>query len=275
MDLVSFQNWPRKKCAMLFFLLTSSICTCVAEAEQNNEVLIIGDSNHPPYSYQEDGQIKGIYHDIIKTVLDRMPDYKSRLDSAPWKRALKMVEYGDAQGVFPPHIFPIERPYLVHYSLPIMTEEVSIYCNVNSLEENNTLDSDNKWPQAFKEYLFVYSRGVLLGEKRFWDEVEVEGIDVVEVEGVETALDLLYSGRANCHVNDSFTVDWVLKNNRLLKRHDASKSIKKLMTLYESAGRLGVNEFDGVEDFVREFNFHLQAIQEEGIQQQIIDAYWD
>jgi polar amino acid transport system substrate-binding protein len=275
MDLVSFQNWPRKKCGMLFLLLTSSIWACAAKSEQNSEVLIIGYSNHPPYSYQEDGQIKGIYHDIIKTVLDRMPSYKSRLGSAPWKRALKMVESKDAQGVFPPHIFPTERPYLVRYSSPIMTEEVSIYCNVNLLEENKTIDSDNEWPQAFKEYLFVYTRGVLLGEKRFWDDVEVEGIDVVEVEGVETALSLLYSGRADCHVNDSFTVDWVLQNNKLLKLNQASKSIKKLTTLYESAGRLGVNEFDGVEDFVREFNVHLQAIQEEGIQQQIIDAYWD
>ena len=55
------------------------------------EVLVYGDINYPPYSFEEDGKPKGIYVDILKAAFAHMPDYDVTIKMIPWKRGLEYI----------------------------------------------------------------------------------------------------------------------------------------------------------------------------------------
>ena len=51
------------------------------------EVEIWVNDTHPPYTYEENGNAKGIYIEVMKLISERMQGYVMKFVPAPWQRA--------------------------------------------------------------------------------------------------------------------------------------------------------------------------------------------
>ena len=69
---------------VLFVLLTAIFYSRIVVAEKI-AVEILADKTFRPYTYEENGEIKGIYTEIVKIIFERMDGYKVTLRSVSWK----------------------------------------------------------------------------------------------------------------------------------------------------------------------------------------------
>ncbi|MCX4027166.1 transporter substrate-binding domain-containing protein [Endozoicomonas sp. SM1973] len=244
-------------------------------SDQSKPFIVVGDSLHPPFSYLDNGVPKGIYTEIIKQAFKRIGREDITIELMPWKRALHMVKSGKAEGIFPPHYFPAKRPFLGYYSIPIMQEISTVFCNIKNLMKIGINFKQLKaWPDDLKHARFVLSLGVLMGGNKFWQGVNNNEINATKVSGPENAIRKLAPGRLDCHINDRVTIQWYLK---ALKNKYPSIEIEDIMEIFkieEEAGYLALSADFSNKDatsFLEKFNSEIQSMKEEGVIQQIID----
>ncbi|NYS34888.1 transporter substrate-binding domain-containing protein, partial [Streptococcus danieliae] len=116
-------------------MLPAALCLFIAASAQAGTatpLVIYGDDDYPPYSYVENGQLKGIYTQIVREALQAMPQYAVQLRPVPWKRGLLMLQTGEAFALYPPYSWRSERPY-VRYSVPLLMEQLVLLCNQDVL----------------------------------------------------------------------------------------------------------------------------------------------
>ena len=77
------------------------------------KVVFVSLDNLPPKVYQEDGQLKGIYIDVIREVCKRL-NIEPEFQLYPWKRCVRMVQNGKADAIFPP-FFTEERGEFLYF----------------------------------------------------------------------------------------------------------------------------------------------------------------
>src|SRR5579859_5030289 len=81
----------------LFFLVLLLSTLSVAAAEE--PPLIIDSPESHPYAWREDGQIKGLFHDLVMEAFQRA-GRKVEIRLLPWARAMEEVRQGRADGMF-------------------------------------------------------------------------------------------------------------------------------------------------------------------------------
>lgn len=81
---------------------------------EEEERLYIVTSPWKPYMYEEDGEYKGIYVDIMDLIFDNL-DIEYKFEIFPWPRAYKMGEEGVADGLLGASYKP-ERESVVRYT---------------------------------------------------------------------------------------------------------------------------------------------------------------
>lgn len=130
-------------------------------------VVVYGDDAYPPYSYEENGQAKGIYADILSAVFARMPDYQVTVSPIPWKRGLKMLKTGKGFALFPPYYYPDKRPYIFPYSTPILPEEVVVFCHPDRVRGRPL----TRWPDDYFGLKIGLNEAFEIGGQAFWRAV--------------------------------------------------------------------------------------------------------
>ena len=192
---------------LLLFLL-------VSKAETQQPVEIFTYDLLPPYAFRnEAGQLTGIYVEIVKTALSRMPGYSLSFNVVPWARAKSAAKSGDAFAILPPYFHAHDwltdtkpkRPYIWPYSLSIYTQQDIVICNTEKLK--NTAMT---FPIDFKGLSFVMWRGDGRAGVSFDDMVKQEEITVYLVDSIEVAVNLLVSGRFDCTVTSALPFSWYL-----------------------------------------------------------------
>lgn len=241
------------------------------------QIVLVGDAHHPPYAYLEEGQAKGIYVDLIRAAFKDNTEFKIKIKLVPWKRALYLVESGQSEGIFPPHFFPEQRPFLIDYSAPILNEDAVVYCNTESLSEKGiAVTSLQKWPDDFHNATFAISRGVKMGGEAFWEQVESGTVVSQEVEGPEIALLMLMNQRADCHINDRATIEWHLKSISSTFSIQ-SRSIAFIRLLNREAGYLALSEklSTGIRArLLQQFNSAIEEMRSNGRYLEILQRYF-
>lgn len=86
--------------------------------------------DYPPFSWKEDGKMKGIYIDIVQEALSNRMGIAVEHSGYPWKRAQRMVKIGDADGYC-----TTVTPERLSFSLP--TEESIIEVNFKIYTSTN------------------------------------------------------------------------------------------------------------------------------------------
>lgn len=258
---------------LLFCLFLLSIQFSVY-ATSKQEVVIYAEENYRPYTWVENGQLKGIYVDILKQAFEKMEGYHVKLKAVPWERGLHMLEKGEAFALFPPYYQPKHRPYISPYSEPIFREKTILVCRKGIFTENRT-----RWPEDFYGLTIGQSSGYLMGGDKYIEAVRQGKITVSESLRTGQNLLMVATGRIDCYINDELAV----KTEELML--SLQPRYKKLVdnldngfTISEEHGYLAfsnVNEdnYPYKHNFVTQFNLAIKQMKDNGEYDAIVSRY--
>jgi len=239
----------------------------------DTEVAVYADESYPPYSYKEDGEIRGIYTEILRKAFSRMEGYTVRIKAVPWKNGLKKLEKGDGFALYPPYYLNRERPYIWPYSLPILEEKVVLFCTQDVLASPRP-----EWPEDYYGLTIGNNAGFQFGGDKFWKAVKEGKIKVDEVKGNEKNLLKLGLRRVDCYMNDRLSVLWELKRLKAAGKYDEGGKHAKIsegVTISIEQGFLGFTDRDNgkfsyKDDFVKKFNRVIYEMRKTGELQKMV-----
>jgi polar amino acid transport system substrate-binding protein len=237
-------------------------------------VTIYSDDSYPPYSYQENGEAKGIYVEILKTAFSRMKGYTVTIKPVLWKRGLGYIETGIGFGIFPPYYRPDIRPWM-DVSVPILDESLVFFCNADTL----TTPRPN-WPQDYAGLKIAHNQGFSTFKETV-DELAKYNITIVNAVGSETNLIKLANRQVDCYDNDRLSILWQLqrlKAKGAYKPGSTQAEIVEATVISSEKGYLGYTNTDKgafayKEDFKAQLDKILADMKESGEIQKIVDQF--
>ncbi|WP_219114373.1 ABC transporter substrate-binding protein [Janthinobacterium sp. UMAB-56] len=239
-------------------ILPAALCLFLAvcgQAGAATPLVIYGDADYPPYSYVENGQLKGIYTEIVREAAQSMPQYAVQLRPVPWKRGVLMLQTGDAFALYPPYSWRSERPY-VRYSMPLLTEQLVVLCNLDVLARRKL----QQWPADYAGLRIGVNAGFLLGDATQMATLRTEKVVLDTAKGTRANLLKLIRGRIDCYVSDRLSAQWELQ--RIRRAGPAGTplpAIEETVQLSSQQGYLGFTERQPAthpyrDDFIAQFN---------------------
>jgi polar amino acid transport system substrate-binding protein len=239
----------------------------------------------PPFAFKnENKELTGIYIEIVKKALSRMPDYNVIFDVVPWSRAKLTIKKGKAFAILPPYFHAHDwltdsvpkRPYIWPYSLALFKQSDVVICNkrVSNREFK-------KYPNDFKGLNFVMWRGDGRAGVAFQKLVEDKKINVVLVEDIKSTVGFMVKGRADCTVTSNIPFYYWAKRlfkNKLLKKGNI-KNLYKAMTISENNGYLGYTDINDEtnypfkKDFTIKFDIEIFKMKKSGEINKIVEMF--
>ncbi|KJR21348.1 ABC transporter substrate-binding protein [Vibrio sp. S234-5] len=257
-------------------LIGLSILATTSHA-RSTQVIIYSDDAYPPYSYQIQGKATGIYPDILRQVFEKMPEFTVIIKPVPFKRGLRLLETGKGFALFPPYKYPNHRPYVNPYSVPILQEEVVVYChNDVSLPNGPRL---TRWPEDFYGKTIGINAAFSIGGEAFWNAARDGQLRVEEAKDNQENILKMRAKRIDCYINDKLSIAWEIKRLKLSGRIDKSEFFQLAALVSTEYGYLGYTaygeDFPYKEKFVAQFDRILLDLQQAGVVEQVIRTYTD
>lgn len=264
-----------------FFHAALGLCSAVSlaamAAPPPQAMVIYGDDAYPPYSYAENGQMKGIYTEIVRQALQTMPQYQVQLRPVPWKRGVLMLQTGEAFALYPPYAVYGERP-TVSYSVPLMTEQVAVFCNRDVVARRKLAH----WPADYRGLRIGLNAGSYVGDAGYKAAVKAGTLVVDAAKGTRTNMLKLMRGRIDCYINDRLAVQWELQRIRkeglqatsMLAIEETAQLASQQVYLGFSQGAVGPDRPDAYPyraDFVARFNAAILQMRQSGAIGRIVE----
>ncbi len=188
---------------VLLFIMTAVISNA---ADPLPQLTLHSEFSFPPYNWVENEEYKGIDLDIVREACQRAgisPVFKNR----PWKRVLKEVETGEADGGFSSFMTP-EREAFAHFltGSPLHYSTYSIFAK-----------QGREFPYKKVEDLFGKRLGIVRGfaiNKDFDDAVKAGKIIVEEVTALEQNILKLLADRIDAFVHQQDLTMYALKTKK-------------------------------------------------------------
>lgn len=242
--------------SLAFMLLCFS---SVSFAKQH--VIIFGDDHHAPYSYlKTDGQLGGIYPSLLQAVFQLMPDFAVKIELVPWERALGALEAGEVFAVFPPYLYETNvRPYIGHYSSPLLTEYVALFCREDVLTPNRV-----NWPEDFYGLSIGLTQGYGMGGAAFHTAVSSGKMRLTETQSNWHSLMMLSDDRIDCLIQERLSI---LDELKKLKAQGAwlGKGVNEVKLLDKHTAHLAFTsrhwpEYSYYDHFIAQFEHALSQL---------------
>jgi len=256
------------------FIYSFIVCFGINAAEIQ-KVTILADENYPPYTFVENGELKGVYVDIVlesaKLISAR---YEVEIVGVPWKRGLETIKAGKALAILPPYKHVDKRRYMWPYSLPIMTENVVAFChkNINILKY---IGNPNK------KIVLPLNIGVntdyLILNRALERAKNLNNIIVRENKSTPSNIMKLYFGRIDCYLNDRLSTLWAL--SKISKDSKVNfDNIKEALLVTPQTAHIGYTNNDShnfhfKDDFVLRMDKALSKFMSSDKYQEIISRY--
>jgi polar amino acid transport system substrate-binding protein len=240
------------------------------------EVTILSDAGHPPYSYDEGGEAKGLYHDILRAAFARMPEYRVHIRPVPWARGLAELAKGRAFALYPPYFRPGERTWM-DYSRPILREKLVVFIRAEVAQAL----PDERFPQAYGGLRIGQNSGFINILDRDYQLMLARGeLQQVYVKDNRTSLAMLYRGRLDVYINDRRAVLWELErmqSDGLLGERGLSWIVEGPWLSGEE-GHLGYTRVNAAaypykDDFKQRLDAILTDLEREGVIYRIVSRY--
>ncbi|MGQ8365409.1 substrate-binding periplasmic protein [Glaciecola sp. 1036] len=135
------------------FCAVVSVLTSASD-KAKQEVVMYTESQYRPYSYIEDGQLKGIYIDLIARMNQELPEYKITTYAMPWFEALNNVKKAKGDAILGTYFLGKSRPQIYPYSMPIYKEEIILVCSDKTIPKG-----DYNFPQDFQGKVIANVKG--------------------------------------------------------------------------------------------------------------------
>lgn len=241
----------------------------------------------PPLAYQnEEGELTGVYIEIVRAAVARMPDYSVSFRVAPWARVKKAAEEGKAFAILPPYFHAHDwltdsdppRPYLWPYSLPLFTQQDVLVCNERVLSQPR-----EKFPDDYTGLRFVMWRGDGRAGEDFLEMADRGKIEIDLVTNMRGTIPVLMMDRADCTVVSRLPFHWYLKKMRESGEYRKYKrknvTLKEIAVLSSNEGFLGYTDinaeknFPFKKDFTIKFDIELYKMKKQGEIKTIVDSF--
>lgn len=260
------------------FLAVLSVVFLLTFSQRNYahliEVTIYADNAYPPYSYVEDGMARGVYVDVLNIVFKRMEHYHVTIKPVPFKRGLRLIEAGRGFAIFPPYYYANRRPYISPYSMPILDEDVVVYCHSDVMKDR----SRPNWPGDFYGLTIGINEAFSIGGAAFWQAKERGKLRVETASNNRENILKLRAKRIDCYINDRLSIQWEIAK----LREEGVKISKDAFTLAvevsSERGYIGytnqqLESYPFKDDFVAEFDRVLMDMQNRGEVDSILGSY--
>ncbi|WP_349733464.1 substrate-binding periplasmic protein [Pseudomonas jessenii] len=260
----------------LSILLLACVWHATSWAGAPIDVVILCDAGYPPYSYAEGDEAKGIYADILRMALTRMPDYRVHIRPVPWARGLSELSQGRALALYPPYRRPDERPWM-DYSRPIVRETLVVFMRT---EVARTLEQE-RFPQAYGGLRIGQNRGFINIVDQNYQSMLAKGeLRQIYSKDNRTNLAMLFRGRLDAYINDRRAVLWELEQMRRdgVFDQDSLNWIAEGPWLSGEEGYLGytrinTSAYPYKDDFKKRLDAILSDLEREGVIYRIVKRY--
>lgn len=193
-----FMMRPMLSLLVVMLLAYGALLPLNSHATIKPRVTILVDDSYPPYSYESNGYLYGIYIEQVRLAARRLSNhYQVILEPIPWKRGVAAMENGEAFALLPPYIHKDKRPYIWPYSVPLGEEAVVAFCNPG-ITLNNILDRSTQKPPIN----IGINAGFLILDKELRLARKKGLIKIWENKDTLTNIKKLSKFRLDCYVND-------------------------------------------------------------------------
>ena len=192
---------------MAFTFLTSSALSVQPVEIYTYDVL-------PPFAFKDDnGKLTGIYIEMVRKAIERMPDYSATFRVVPWSRAKEQTRKGQAFAILPPYFHAhdwlthdTQQPYIWPYSLKLHHQSDVVICNEEIAKTPRV-----KFPEDFKGLKFVMFRGDGRAGVKFMEMVNNGEITLQSVNDIIKIVTVLLLKRADCTASSELPFAWQVK----------------------------------------------------------------
>ncbi|GAA3925222.1 transporter substrate-binding domain-containing protein [Litoribacillus peritrichatus] len=267
-------------CLLVYFLSNSW-----AFSAQNVEIYTY--DSLPPLSFRnEQNALDGIYIEIVKTAVSRMPGYTVSFNVVPWVRAKAYAEDGTAFAILPPYFHAHDwltqaepkRPYLWPYSQALYTQRDVVICNEKALNTPRTA-----FPKDFQGLKFAMTRGDGRAGEAFSQMVKNKQVQLHELKDIKALIPYLLKERADCIVTSQTPFSWYLKQlketGEYYQHNEKNVVLKEAAVISSNEGYLGYTDinadknFPFKKDFSIKFDIEIYKMKKEGVIQDIVDRF--
>lgn len=226
----------------------------------NAETLRVVTTEHPPYEFVENGEIKGINTDIVKYAF-RKANQPITIEIFPWKRALNLMKTGQADVLYNALYTDERNKYLDYSQVSLITEHVVIL----------TLRNSSLNYEGDISHLAGLTIGARLGFSygpRIDNAMEMGVINRVEVDTDKQLINMLLYDRLDAVVADRLkALDQLKETGKLdlVKVHEPSVQMTPTYIVFaKSKGHLKLRD---------KIDIILNEMAKDGTTRSIISAY--
>jgi polar amino acid transport system substrate-binding protein len=260
----------------VFSVIVILLFSRVSFAEEIEVNIFVNDS-HPPYVYTEQGDIKGIYIEVLKRVSERMNGYTLTFTPAPWQRVKKYIKIGKGFAFVPPYYHGHDWRYVWPYSISIMNESVAVFCRKETLNTPRP-----NWPEDYAGLIIANNTGYDgFGGSTFRKFVKDGTITLEEAKTTHQNILRLIKSRVDCYMGNQISVEWSIKT--MLESGDLTmtekESIVQAAIISTDAVYMGFTDRDQGRfyyklDFVKKFNNEIYKMKKRGEIMSIYEEYF-
>ncbi len=239
----------------------------------------------PPFSFKDDnGKLTGIYIEITRKAIERMPDYSVTFKVVPWPRAKQKTKSGEAFAILPPYFHAhdwltddTKKPYIWPYSLKLHHQSDVVICNHKIAETPRA-----NFPDDYKGLRFAMFRGDGRAGVRFAEMTRNGDIKLQVVQDIEQVIRVLQNNRSDCTVYSELAFAWSikkLKNSGIYQTFYKGLDLVKVATINTNAGYLGYTDVDDEKnfpfkkDFSIKFDIEIYKMKRNGDIEKIVKKY--
>lgn len=243
-----------KKVTLVSLILIISAANLMAD-----EFIFTYFDNYPPLSWKEDNLVKGIFIDIMDEIIEKRMGLKINHLAYPWKRAQLMVRNNYADGFIT--VPTKERlEYTKTNNIPVHIVEFTIFVN----KDNKRLDTISKIKKL--ENLSDYNIVHYLGSG--WAKSVLGDYNIHWTKNLDDSLKLLYLNRVDIFIDPR---DITLYN--IKQKNYTDRIIEVKQVLDEKKFMLCVGFKSKFNNYIDEFDFHLNEIKNDGTIEKILLKY--
>jgi len=242
----------------------------------------------PPLAFRDgQGNLTGVYIEIIKTALSKMPDYDVAFNVVPWARAKAETKSGNAFAILPPYFHAHDwltdteprRPYIWPYSLPLFTQYDVVICNQSALYKPRV-----NFPYDFQGLRFVMWRGDGRAGPKFDKLVATNKIKIQLVKDVKSTIPFLLKRRADCTIASKLPFAWYIKQMKKTGEYQQINTgviLKEAIIISSNDGYLGYTDindeknFPFKKDFSIKFDTEIYRLKKSGKIKEIVSRFVD
>ena len=263
------------------FLISLFICTTnLIFAVQ--EITIVTHNVLPPYCFSDsNGELTGIYIEIVKKAISMIPGYSVSFEILPWARAKVKVKKGMAFAILPPyhhaHDWLTDEEPKRPYSVPLFTQHDVVIFNEKALTKPM-----NNYPVDLKGLTVAMLRGDGRAGVEFSKMVDLKEVKLHLLNDNKNIISFLLSGRADCAIMSSATFSWYVKQMKESGEYQKLNKgvvLKEGMVIGSNKGYLGYTDINDEKnypykkDFSVKFNIVINKMKRSGEIQQITESF--